>query len=78
MQIFSCSLVGFALWGIGDVFRTVAGNDRAVRVGDVEEYQHLMQLANLIQTRRNFLPTSSNSEAIATGLLSNVLWHLPS
>ena len=37
MRIFLVFLaVGFALWGIGDVFRTVASNDRAVRVGDVE------------------------------------------
>ena len=76
MRIFLVFLaVGFALWGIGDVFRTVAGNDRAVRVGDVE-VSALDAARAFDRARRNFLPTSSNSEAIAAGLLSNVLAEL--
>ena len=76
MRIFLVFLaVGFALWGIGDVFRTVAGNDRAVRVGDVE-VSALDAAREFDRARRNFLPTSSNSEAIAAGLLSNVLAEL--
>ena len=76
MQIFLVFLaVGFALWGIGDVFRTVAGNDRAVRVGDVE-VSALDAAREFDRARRNFLPTSSNSEAVAAGLLSNVLAEL--
>ena len=76
MRIFLVFLaVGFALWGIGDVFRTVASNDRAVRVGDVE-VSALDAAREFDRARRNFLPTSSNSEAIAAGLLSNVLAEL--
>ena len=76
MRIFLVFLaVGFALWGIGDVFRTVASNDRAVRVGDVE-VSALDAAREFDRARRNFLPNSSNSEAIAAGLLSNVLAEL--
>ena len=76
MRIFLVFLaVGFALWGIGDVFRTVASNDRAVRVGDVE-VSALDAAREFDRARRNFLPSSSNSEAIAAGLLSNVLAEL--
>ena len=76
MRIFLVFLaVGFALWGIGDVFRTVADNDRAVRVGDVE-VSALDAAREFDRARRNFLPTSSNSEAVAAGLLSNVLAEL--
>ena len=76
MRIFLIILaVGFALWGIGDVFRTVAGNDSAVRVGDVE-VSSLDAAMEFDRARRNYLPTSNNSEAIASGLLSNILAEL--
>lgn len=73
MRIFLIILaVGFALWGIGDVFRTVASNDNAVRVGDIE-VSSLEAAQEFDRARRNYLPNNNNSEAIAAGLLSNVL-----
>lgn len=76
MKIFLIILaVGFALWGIGDVFRTVANNDSAIRVGNVE-VSALDAAREFDRTRRSYLPTSNNSEAIASGLLSNILAEL--
>ncbi|MGC6484875.1 MAG: SurA N-terminal domain-containing protein, partial [Candidatus Puniceispirillales bacterium] len=66
MQIFLVILaVGFALWGIGDVFRTVASNDSAIKVGTVE-VSAIEAAREFDRTRRTYLPTSNNSEAIAS------------
>ena len=73
MRVFLIVLaVGFALWGIDDVFRAVGSSDKAVEVGPVgvsavdaaREFEH---------SRRRYMPASGTSEAVATGLLGNVL-----
>ena len=73
MRIFLVALaVGFALWGIDDVFRAVGSNDKAVQVGKVN-VTALEAAQEFDRTRRRYLPSSSSSEAVAAGLLNSVM-----
>ena len=73
MRIFLIVLaIGFALWGIDDVFRAVGSSDKAVKVGSVE-VSALDAAREFERARRRYMPSSGTSEAIAAGLLSFVL-----
>ena len=76
MRLFLFILVGgFAMWGIGDVFRSTSFNDAAIHVGNVE-ISASEAAVEFDRSRRSFLPQSNNSEAIAQGLLGDVLGRL--
>ena len=64
--------IGFALWGIDDVFRAVGSSDKAVEVGPVE-ISTVEAAREFERSRRRFMPQAGIGEAIASGLLSNVL-----
>ena len=73
MRIFLLALVaGFAMWGIDDVFRNVGSNDTAVEAGEVR-ISAIEAATEFDRTRRAYLPTSNNAEAIAQGMLGDVL-----
>jgi len=73
MRIFLIALaVGFAMWGIGDVFRAVSTNDSAIRIGNVE-VTPLQVAEEFDRSRRTYFPGANNSEAIASGLLNNIV-----
>lgn len=73
MRIFLLALVaGFAMWGIDDVFRNVGSNDAAVTAGDVS-ISAVEAATEFDRTRRAYLPTSNNAEAVAQGMLGDVL-----
>lgn len=73
MRIFLLALVaGFAMWGIDDVFRNVGASDTAVRVGDVE-ISAVEAVTEFERTRRAYLPAANNAEAVAQGMLGDVL-----
>ena len=73
MRVFLVVLaIGFALWGIDDVFRAVGSSDKAVVVGDVE-VPAVDAAREFERFRRRFMPGSGASEAVASGLLGNVL-----
>lgn len=73
MKIFLIILAaGFAMWGIGDVFRGVASSDDAVIAGDVK-ISAVEAAIEFDRTRQTFMPNSNNNEAIASGLLDEVL-----
>lgn len=64
--------IGFALWGIDDVFRAVNSNDSAIEVGDTR-VPAIDAAREFERARRGYMPNSSASEAIAAGLLQNVI-----
>ena len=73
MKIFLVTLaIGFAMWGIDDVFRNVGSNDAAVKAGD-HEITALEAAQEFDRARRTYLPGANNTEAIAQGLLGDVL-----
>ena len=73
MKIFLITLaIGFAMWGIDDVFRNVGSNDAAVKAGD-HEITALEAAQEFDRARRAYLPRANNTEAIAQGLLGDVL-----
>ena len=73
MKIFLVTLaIGFAMWGIDDVFRNVGSNDAAVKAGN-HEITALEAAQEFDRTRRAYLPGANNTEAIAQGLLGDVL-----
>ncbi|XDZ66974.1 peptidyl-prolyl cis-trans isomerase [Alphaproteobacteria bacterium LSUCC0684] len=73
MRIFLITLaVGFAMWGIGDVFRAVSTSDSAIRIGDVN-VTPLKVAEEFDRSRRTYFPGANNSEAIASGLLNNIV-----
>jgi len=73
MRIFLITLaVGFAMWGIGDVFRAVSTSDSAIRVGDVN-VTPLKVAEEFDRSRRTYFPGANNSEAMASGLLNNIV-----
>jgi len=73
MRIFLITLaVGFAMWGIGDVFRAVSSSDSAIRVGNVE-VSPIKVAEEFDRSRRSYFPGANNSEAIASGLLNNIV-----
>ena len=76
MRVFLIVLaIGFALWGIDDVFRAVGSSDKAVKVGSVE-VSALDAAREFERSRRRYMPGSGASEAIASGLLNIVLTDL--
>jgi len=73
MKIFLVMLaIGFAMWGIDDVFRNVGSSDAAVKAGDYE-ISALEAAQDFDRTRRAYLPGANNAEAIGQGLLGDVL-----
>ena len=73
MRVFLIVLaIGFALWGIDDVFRAVGSSDEAVEVGPVE-VTAVDAAREFERSRRRFMPAASTGEAVAAGLLGNVL-----
>jgi peptidyl-prolyl cis-trans isomerase D len=73
MRIFLLALVaGFAMWGIDDVFRNVGSNDDAVIAGDIR-ISAIEAATEFDRTRRAYLPQSNNAEAVAQGMLGDVL-----
>lgn len=68
-------LVGFGMWGIGDVFYSDPAERPAISVGDQEVSAGEVAFV-FDRARRVFLPNSSNSEAIADGLLTQILLEL--
>jgi len=73
MKIFLVMLaIGFAMWGIDDVFRNVGSNDAAIKAGDYE-ISALEAAQDFDRTRRAYLPGANNAEAIGQGLLGDVL-----
>ena len=67
--------VGFALWGIDDVFRAVGSSDKAVEVGDVE-ISAVDAAREFERSRQRFMPQAGTGEAVASGLLDSVLTSL--
>ena len=75
MRIFLITLaIGFALWGIDDVFNAV-GNDNAVEVGSIK-ISAPQAAREFDRARLNFMANASTSEAVAAGLLSSVVSNL--
>ena len=73
MKIFLVMLaIGFAMWGIDDVFRNVGSNDAAIKAGDYE-ISALEAAQEFDRTRRAYLPGANNAEAIGQGMLGDVL-----
>ena len=73
MKIFLITLaIGFAMWGIDDVFRNVGSNDAAVKAGE-HEITALEAAQEFDRARRAYLPRANSTEAIAQGLLGDVL-----
>jgi peptidyl-prolyl cis-trans isomerase D len=73
MRIFLIALaIGFAMWGIDDVFRSVSSNDAAVRAGKIE-VSAVEAAIEFDRARRSYLPGLNSSEAISQGLLNEVL-----
>ena len=73
MKIFLITLaIGFAMWGIDDVFRNVGSNNAAIKAGNYE-VSALEAAQEFDRARRTYLPNSNNSEAIAQGLLGDVI-----
>ena len=73
MRVFlSVLVVGFALWGIDDVFRSVGSSDNAVEVSSVKT-PAIEAAREFARIRRAVLPNASDHEAIGSGLLSRVL-----
>ena len=73
MKIFLITLaIGFAMWGIDDVFRNVGSNNAAIKAGNYE-VSALEAAHEFDRARRTYLPNSNNSEAIAQGLLGDVI-----
>ncbi|MCG8622428.1 MAG: SurA N-terminal domain-containing protein, partial [Proteobacteria bacterium] len=68
-------LIGFGMWGIGDVFYSDPGETPAIIVGDEEVTAR--EVAFIFdRARRAYLPEASNSEAIDQGLLNQVMLEL--
>ena len=73
MKIFLVMLaIGFAMWGIDDVFRNVGSNDAAIKAGDYG-ISALEAAQEFDRTRRAYLPGANNAEAIGQGMLGDVL-----
>ena len=64
--------IGFAMWGIDDVFLNVGSNAPAVEAGK-HEVTAIEAATEFDRIRRIYLPTSNNAEAIGQGLLNEVL-----
>lgn len=73
MRIFLVILaIGFGLWGFDSGFGSLGQSSNAVEVGTVE-VTAVEAAREFDRTRRNFMPNTSTSEAVASGLLSNVV-----
>ena len=70
-------VVGFAMWGIGDIFRASPNDQDAIRVGDINV--SAIETATIFdQARRLYYPDLNNNEAIAQGLMNQVMGELVS
>lgn len=70
-------VVGFGMWGIGDIFRASPSDQDAIRVGDVKV--SAIEAATMFdQARRIYYPNLNNNEAIAQGLMNQVMAELVS
>ena len=64
--------IGFAMWGIDDVFLNVGNNAPAVQASK-HEVTAIEAATEFDRIRRVYLPNSNNAEAIGQGLLNEVL-----
>ena len=70
-------VVGFGMWGIGDIFRASPSDQDAIRVGDINV--SAIEAATIFdQARRFYYPDLNNNEAIAQGLMNQVMGELVS
>ena len=70
-------VVGFGMWGIGDIFRASPSDQDAIRVGDINV--SAIEAATIFdQARRLYYPDLNNNEAIAQGLMNQVMGELVS
>ena len=70
-------VVGFGMWGIGDIFRASPSDQDAIRVGDINV--SAIETATIFdQARRLYYPDLNNNEAIAQGLMNQVMGELVS
>ncbi|MAJ36078.1 MAG: hypothetical protein CMN45_09390, partial [SAR116 cluster bacterium] len=65
-------VVGFGMWGIGDIFRSSASDEDAITVGDVTISAQEVAVY-FDQSRRFYYPNLNNNEAISIGLMDQII-----
>ncbi len=65
-------VVGFGMWGIGDIFRSSPSDEDAITVGDVAISAQEVAVY-FDQTRRYYYPSLNNNEAISIGLMDQIM-----
>ncbi|MGB0180350.1 MAG: SurA N-terminal domain-containing protein [Candidatus Puniceispirillales bacterium] len=65
-------VVGFGMWGIGDIFRSSPSDEDAITVGDVTISAQEVAVY-FDQTRRYYYPSLNNNEAISIGLMDQIM-----
>lgn len=65
-------VVGFGMWGIGDIFRSSPSDEDAITVGDVTISAQEVAVY-FDQTRRFYYPNLNNNEAISVGLMNQII-----
>lgn len=65
-------VVGFGMWGIGDIFRSSANDEEAITVGDVTISAQEVAVY-FDQTRLYYYPSLNNNEAISIGLMDQII-----
>lgn len=65
-------VVGFGMWGIGDIFRSSPNDEDAITVGDITITAQEVAVY-FDQTRRYYYPNLNNNEAVSIGLMEQII-----
>ena len=65
-------VVGFGMWGIGDIFRSSPNDEDAITVDNITVSANEVAIT-FDRARRFYYPGLNNNEAIATGLMDQII-----
>ena len=68
-------VVGFGMWGIGDIFRSSPNDEDAITVDNITVSANEVAIT-FDRARRFYYPGLNNNEAIATGLMDQIIAEL--
>ena len=68
-------VVGFGMWGIGDIFRSSPNDENAITVDNITVSANEVAIT-FDRARRFYYPGLNNNEAIATGLMDQIIAEL--
>jgi|GEM_PF-294897 len=68
-------VVGFGMWGIGDIFRSSPNDEDAITVDNITVSANEVAIT-FDRARRFYYPGLNNNEAIATGLMDQIMAEL--